>query len=67
MGGGSSCDNCGMSTGHRIVFVVGITIMLVAAALQMLFGGIAPGVLFWQVLILAVPTVLFGIQKYVKK
>ncbi len=61
------CENRYMSTAHKIVFVVGITIMLAAGTLQILFGGIPPVVLFWQALILAVPVVAFGVPKVIKK
>jgi hypothetical protein len=63
----SSCDNQGMPVAHKIVFVVGITIMVAADALQILFGEMTPGMLYMQAFMLLVPAIALGVQKFAKK
>ena len=56
-----------MPVAHKIVFVVGLTIMVAADALQILFGVMTPGMLYMQAFILLVPAFVLGIQKLVVK
>jgi hypothetical protein len=56
-----------MPVAHKIVFVVGITIMFAADALQILFGEMTPGMLYMQAFMLLVPAIALGAQKFAKK
>ncbi|MCX6612322.1 MAG: hypothetical protein NTW74_15915 [Acidobacteria bacterium] len=56
-----------MAAGHKIVFVLGITIMLTADALLILFGEVSTGMLYSQVFMLAVPAFVCSVQEMVKK
>ena len=62
-----ACDNCEMPVAHKIVFVVAITILVAADALQILFGVMTPGMLYLQAFMLLVPAIVLGIQKFVVK